>query len=159
MTDCFILLNSGDKILLNDGVSRVLLNSCDGNQGVILQGDHAVADLRGIGLGKKKKRTVLVYTLEAHSRLSRLRMSTSTARLTVITESKATCRLLKISEAFGAAKLLQTQTVIAESMIFRRNNTLLEIYNRANRARNDLIEQKKDRLRKLLEEYRDEFDR
>jgi len=29
MADCFILLNSGDKILLNDGVSALLMNSCD----------------------------------------------------------------------------------------------------------------------------------
>jgi len=158
MVDCFILLNSGDKILLNDGVSALLKNSCEEVvvKGVQLEGTHAVADLRGIGLDKKKDR-VLVYTLEAYAQVSKIRTFRGAARILSITESVAKARLYKNREFVSKAQIIRNDSFIAESMIFHRDPKKREFYHRVALARNNMIEQKKYRLRKLFDEYLDVF--
>ena len=51
-----LLLNDGtSNLLLNDGTSVLLLNSVTGEGGIEISGTHPVADLRGLGLGRKRQ--------------------------------------------------------------------------------------------------------
>jgi len=72
-----ILLNNGDDLLLNDGSSVVLLNL--ESPGIHIANVHAVADLRGAGRRRRRRRSQTV--MEAVGQISRIKPFTGTARL------------------------------------------------------------------------------
>jgi hypothetical protein len=47
MADCFVLLNSGDFVLLNDGSSKVLLNTCE--EVVVSTGGSSGGKVKSVG--------------------------------------------------------------------------------------------------------------
>jgi len=163
MADCFILLNSGDKILLNDGVSALLKNSCDEVvvSGVTIEGTHATADLRGMGEGKKKKR-VLVYTLEAYGQVSRQHQLTATAKTQRIVESTAIGKISKVTEAIATAKTVRVNSLLAEARVYSKGTKgiqdIQDVYDRNNKTISYIREARKEKLKKMFDDYKEQFD-
>jgi hypothetical protein len=143
----FLLLETGDKIILEDGTPAT-------PTGVIIEGTHATVDLRGIG---RKKKRVLVYTLEAYSQITRQTQAEAQGRTLKEYSLHGTSRISRITENTISTRT-KPHEYIAEAKVYRNDPRLTDIHTRASKASAELKEQRKDNLRRLYEEYRDEFE-
>jgi len=119
MVDSFLLLNSGDYVLLNIGDKILLNGAVPTPTGVVIEGQHAVADLRGIGADKKKKR-IRLHEFESTGRISRVKTFAATARIQKLTEMSATAKITRLFEGIATAKLTRLNTRIAEGLVYTR---------------------------------------
>lgn len=83
MADCFVLLNSGDFVLLNDGTSKILLNSCD-----------AVADGGGSPSGGRVKKHIGHQLTDLGPRPHTIENGESTFKVLIRPENKSKGKLV-----------------------------------------------------------------
>lgn len=164
----FVLLNSGDYALLNDGTSKIILNEGAEEPGVIISGTHAIQVL---GDPKPKLKQ---YELTAGGKISRVSVLMAFARIQRIVSFEAYARLLRVSESAATAKITRLHEHIATSDTFQRiraeysldatastfeRNEDKERQARATDAVDRFVrESKVAKLKKLFDLYREESD-
>jgi hypothetical protein len=112
MVDCFVLLNSGDFVLLNDGTSKVIMNSCDApvDTGVIIEGTHPLPLIGSFD--PKPKRRVREWALTALAKLTRRAPLPSTkTKISTRTESIVKARLSRIITESAVTKVTRLTTL------------------------------------------------
>lgn len=152
MANFFVLLNTGDYVLQNDGSSRVLLNSSTGAAtGVIIDGTHATQLIGSIAPPKPKPR-VKEYELIALGKVTR--------KITL----RARGKLLKIIESVIKARISRTFTESARSKVTKLHEIIEahsfhyldeKEYQHAKDIQERRRQAKAKRLRKLFEDFKD----
>ena len=146
-----VLLNDGvSMVLLNDGVSFLQLNQLD--IGIEIRNVHAVADLRGITLKKKRRRTQTV--MEALGQISRVIPLIGSARLFRKNQLSATSKITKTIEFRMVGKLWRHNKLWMESTLFSSKGIKVPISDIEKEMREKM---KKGKLRKMMKEFRREF--
>lgn len=154
MADFFVLLNSGDYVLQNDGSSRVLLNSSTGvSTGVIIDGNHSMPLIGSFN--PRPAPRIREFELIALGKVTR--------KITL----RATARIIKTLEAMVRARISRTFTESARSKVSKLWENIEahsfhymdeKDYEHARDIQERRREAKVKRLRKLFEDYKDSDD-
>ena len=161
MTDS-ILLNDGTSfLLLNDGTSKLLLNAhvAPSVGGVDIVGTHAVADLRGIGAGRRKKKRIRAIGIIMDGRISRLIVIPSTSKIfqKVILELKS--KIAKIINPRVEGKLWKSNHYETKARIDKttsldiRGKLPFSVYEKY--LKKKLKESRLRKLKKLFDMYKE----
>ncbi len=146
-----VLLNNGDFVLLNDGISHVLLNTHVAPIGVDIQGIHPVADLRGIT--KKKKRRSVQIVMEAVGQISKIISFTGKARLFKQNTLHSSSQISRTIESRMVGKIWKPNTLWMESTVFG-DRIKLPISDIEKEMKEKM---KKSKLKRMMKEYRKDF--
>ena len=165
MVDFFVLLNSGDFVLLNDGTSKVILNSTADN-GVIVQGIHATQ------LISDPKRKLKQYELTAGGQISRVSILTATGKIQRLSVNPVTAKLSRISENVATSKITRLYEMVAKgtsyhkiksvytlgatAQIFAKDHTKETQYYHKKQLDKYVKESKVSKLRKIFDLYKEE---
>jgi hypothetical protein len=145
-TDC-LLINATDKLLIN-GTDCLLINTgVVPTTGVDIQGQHATADLRGIGTGRKRKRT-LTFVLEVTGKISTIRRLPTQAKVQTVSEIKTKGRLLGESILKMTSRMMQKASVYAEGQFHSKTEANLGLYKKNLQENKKLL-----KLKRLIRQY------
>ena len=155
MPNFFVLLNSGDFVVLNDGTSKVILNSSTVEGGVVIENQHAVPLIGSIA-PPKRQTNIREFELIALGKITR----------TVSIFAKCTLIKIMISEVKGRISRLFTENT-ASSKITRlieninaKSYTFVDekAYQHAKKIQESRRLTRIKRLRRLFEDYKDSED-
>ncbi len=146
-----VLLNNGDDILLNNG-GLVLLNI--ETPGIQIAGqNHSLADLRGIGRRKKRRRRHTA--IEAVGQISRIISFTANAKLFRKIQLRIESKISRGVECRMVGKIWKPNQLWMESTVFSNKGIKLPISDIEKMMKEKM---KKAKLKKMMKEYRKEFE-
>ena len=154
MADFFVLLNSGDYVLLNDGTSRVLLNSSTPavDNGVIISGQHATPLIGSIA-PPKRQTNIKEYELIALGKITRTVSILAKCTIIKIMMSEVRGRISRLfHENTALSKITRLiENINAKSFTYVNEND----YQHAKKIQESRRIAKVKRLRSMFEEYKE----
>ena len=139
-----ILLNEGGRLLSNDGADNfIVLNAGAELHGVNIENIHATQDLRGIGR-RRRRRVTEMFPIEVYGRIVYQNRIETYAKLLRERPFKTVSKILTESVPKTTSKVYTT--------------TLLEVKSKIMILQHRVKEVKMKKIKKLYDEYKQEFD-